>query len=81
MSWLCLNMITALFYKDLFPKASNLFTHKDILFWLTLIIIGSVLTVLSLTRLTLSGDILFALGCIIIGIVSFFSYHIWRKGY
>lgn len=81
LSWLCLNMITALFYKDLFPKASNLFTHKDILFWLTLIIIGSVLTVLSLTRLTLSGDILFALGCIIIGIVSFFSYHIWRKRY
>ncbi len=81
LSRLCLNMITALFYKEIFPKAKNLFTHKDILFWLSLIIIGSVITVLSLIKLNLSWDILFAIWCIIIGIVSFFSYNIWRRNH
>jgi hypothetical protein len=79
LSWLCINMITCLFHQELFPARKSLFSHKDILFWLSMIIISSVISILSLIRLPLSGDILFALGCIIIGLVSFFSYHIWRK--
>lgn len=79
LAWLCVNMITCLFHQELFPASKSLFSHKDILFWLSMIIISSVISILSLIRLPLSGDILFALGCIIIGMVSFFSYHIWRK--
>ena len=77
--WLCLNMITCLFYEDIFPKAKMLFTRKDILFWLSMIIIGSIITTLSLVRLPINWSILFALWCIIIGMVSYFSYHIWKK--
>ncbi len=77
--WLCLNMITCLFHQELFPASRSLFTRKDILFWLSIIIISSVISIISLVRLPLSGDVLFALGCIIIGMVSFFSYHIWRQ--
>jgi hypothetical protein len=76
---LCINMIVCLFYKELFPVTESLFTRKDILYRLSMITISSILSILSLIRLPLSGDILFALGCIIIGLVSFFSYHIWRK--
>lgn len=77
--WLCLNMISCLFYEDIFPKAKHLFTKKDILFWLSMIIIGSIITTISLILLPLQWSILFALGCIIIGMVSYFSYHIWKK--
>lgn len=78
---LCINMITCLFYKDLFPKSINLFTKKDILFWLSIIIISSLISIISLIWLPLAWDIIFALGCIIIWMVSFFSYHIWRSQY
>jgi hypothetical protein len=81
LAWLCINMITCLFHQELFPASKSLFSHKDILFWLSMIIISSVISILSLIRLPLSGDVLFALGCIIIGMVSFFSYHIWRWQY
>lgn len=77
--WLCLNMITCLFYDDIFPKTKYLFTKNDILFWLSMIIIGGVITTLSLVRLPLNWSILFALWCIIIGMVSYFAYHIWKK--
>lgn len=76
---LCINMIVCLFHQELFPKSKDLFSHKDILFWLSMIIMSSIISIISLIRLPLSGDILFALWCIIIGLVSFFSYHIWRK--
>ena len=76
---LCINMITCLFYEDIFPKATFVFSKKDILFWLSMIIIGSIITIISLIWLPLNWSILFALGCIIIGIVSYFSYHIWKK--
>lgn len=79
LAWLCINMITCLFHQDLFPVSTSLFTRKDILFWLSMIIISSIISIISLIRLPLSGDVLFALWCIIIGMVSFFSYHIWRK--
>ncbi len=79
LAWLCINMITCLFHQELFPASKLLFTHKDILFWLSIIIISSIISIISLIRLPLSWDILFALWCIIIGMVSFFSYHIWRK--
>lgn len=78
-AWLSFNMIGALFYGDIFPQSKHLLTRKDVLFRLSMIIIGSIVTILSLIRLPLSGDIIFALSCIIIGLVSFFSYHIWRK--
>ncbi len=77
--WLCLNMICCLFYEDIFPKSKDIFTKKDILFWLSMIIIGSIITTLSLISLPLNWSILFALWCIIIGMVSYFSYHIWKK--
>ena len=77
--WLCLNMIMCLFYEDIFPKAKDLFTKKDILFWLSMIITGGIVTTTSLVWLDLNGSIVFALWCIIIGMVSYFSYHIWRK--
>ena len=78
---LCINMITCLFYQELFPASKLLFSQKDILFWLSIIIISSIISIISLVWLPLSGDILFALGCIIIGMVSFFSYHIRRSQY
>lgn len=77
--WLCLNMILCLFYEDIFPQAKDIFTKKDIVFWLSMIIIWGIMTTLSLVWLDLNGSILFALWCIIIGMVSYFSYHIWRK--
>lgn len=76
---LCINMISCLFHQELFPSTKTLFTHKDILFWLSIIILSSMVSIISLIRLPLPWDILFALWCIIIGMVSFFSYHIWRK--
>ncbi len=79
LAWLCINMITCLFHRELFPASKSLLSRKDILFWLSMIIISSVISIVSLVRLPLSGDILFALWCIIIGMVSFFSYHIWRQ--
>ena len=75
---LCINMIIALFYQDIFPQSKNLFTKNDIVFWLIMIIIGSIITTLSLVWLALPWQILFAIWCIIIGIVSYFSYHIWK---
>jgi len=79
LAWLCVNMIACLFHQELFPVTRSLFSRKDILFWLSMIIFSSVISIISLVRLPLSGDVLFALWCIIIGMVSFFSYHIWRK--
>jgi uncharacterized membrane protein len=72
-------MIMAVFYREIFPQAQHILTRKDILFWLSMIIIWGIITILSLTRLALSGQILFALASIIIGLVSFFSYHIWKR--
>jgi hypothetical protein len=77
--WLCINMITCLYQKELFPKSQHLFSRKDILFWLSIIIISSIITIISLIWLPLAWDVLFALWCIIIGMVSFFWYHIWRN--
>lgn len=79
LAWLCCNMIICLFYNDLFPESRYLFNKDELLFWLVMIILGSVITIISLVFLPLQWSFLFALWCIIIGIVSYFSYHIWKK--
>ena len=76
---LTLNMITLLFYKDLLPKVRTTLTKSDIILWLTMIILGWIITTISLVRLPLNGSLLFALGCIIIGMIWYFSYNIRLK--
>lgn len=76
---LSLNMMLCLFYEQLFPQAKQLFTRSDILFWLMMIMLGSIITILSLVWLPINSSVLFAIGFIIIGMVGFFAYHIREK--
>ncbi len=75
----CINMLCCLFYDTLVPLQKRILNRHDLIFWMLRTNWTSIITLLSLWWLNLSGDIIFALGCIIVGMISFFSYHIWRK--
>lgn len=77
--WLSMNMIVCLFYREIFPSTRYIFSKKDLILRLIMIIIGSVVTLLSLTLLSFSWSILFALWCIILWMTGYFTYHIWKK--
>lgn len=79
LAWNCINMFTCLFYDLIIPEPKRILTRNDLLFWMLRTNLTVVVTLLSLFKLQLGGDTLFALWCIIIGTMSFFSYHIWKK--
>lgn len=76
---LSLNMMFALFYEEVLPSQSQIFNKKDINLWLGMIIVWGIITTTSLVWLPLNSSLLFALWCIIVGMVGYFSYNIWNK--
>lgn len=75
----CINMFTCLFYNTIVSESKRILNRNDLLFWMLWTNVTTIITLLSLVQTQLSGDVLFALGCIIIGCSWFFSYHIWKK--
>ena len=74
-----LNMFSCLFYDVIVPVSKRILTRHDLIFWMLWANFCVVITILTLTILKLSGDVFFALVCIIMGLSSFLSYNIWKK--
>ena len=79
LTWNCINMIWCLFYDTIIPLPKRILNRQDLLFRMFIINLTSIISIISLWSLAISNDSIVALWCIIIGIVSFFSYHIWTK--
>jgi len=75
----CINMIICLFYDTIVPITKRIFKAGDLLFWMIINNLAWIITIISLGYLHISGDIIFALCCIIIGMMGVFSYLIWKK--
>lgn len=79
LGWNCLNMFICLFYDTIIPLQKRILNRQDLIFWMLWTSGTSIITLLSLGSLKLPGDVIFALWCIIVGMISFFSYHIRKK--